>query len=167
MAKADYLFAYGNQLNFQLQLDLQDVTEADAEALAVFKHLLGDFQKGDLVLGGEKAVGFGWVKAKVTGLEWRAGQNDALTTKLFPEAALSAQGIWQALKLDGAAATQALGVASALTGAHPAEPPKATSRTAPLVGVAACCTSKPKSSALCTSPKAANPRMPPPCPMAR
>jgi hypothetical protein len=39
-AKQDYLFAYGDKLVFQLQIDWPDLAEADMEALALLAHLL-------------------------------------------------------------------------------------------------------------------------------
>jgi CRISPR/Cas system CSM-associated protein Csm3 (group 7 of RAMP superfamily) len=108
-AKHDYLFAYGNQLNFQLQLEMQDLTERELPALAVLLHLLEDFQQGDLALGGEKTAGFGWVKARVSEITWlTANPASPLTVKLFPDQPLAREGVWRRLTLTGAAATDGL-----------------------------------------------------------
>jgi CRISPR/Cas system CSM-associated protein Csm3 (group 7 of RAMP superfamily) len=105
-AKQDYLFAYGDQLNFRLQLDLMDMTRNDMEAFDLLAALLQDFQQGDIPLGGEKTSGFGWVQANIIGLTWLTG--GSLTQHLFGEAAPERAGIWQQLELDGAAAAGAL-----------------------------------------------------------
>ena len=62
-AKRDYLYAYGDKLAFQCQLDIQDIDENDLEAFSLLVHLLQDFEQGDIPIGGEKTSGFGWVKA--------------------------------------------------------------------------------------------------------
>ncbi len=99
-AKHDYLFAYGDQLNFQLQLELQDLTERDRPALAVLINLLKDFQQGDIVLGGEKTAGFGWVKARVSEITWlTADPANALLADLLPERPLARNGPWYQLTL--------------------------------------------------------------------
>ncbi|MCX6031240.1 MAG: RAMP superfamily CRISPR-associated protein [Chloroflexi bacterium] len=108
-AKHDYLFAYGDQLNFQLQLELQDLTERELPALAVLLHLLEDFKQGDVVLGGEKTAGFGWVKARVSEITWlTANPASPLTVKLFPDQPLPREGLWHRLTLTGAAAADGL-----------------------------------------------------------
>lgn len=107
-AKRDYLFAYGDHLRFQLRLDLQDVAEEDEEALALLAHLLQDFQKGDIPLGGEKTCGFGWVKAHVSRLTWLTAGANRIGEKLFGKQTLSQDGIWQRLDLEGDAAAGAL-----------------------------------------------------------
>jgi len=106
-AKRDYLFAYGNHLTFQMQIDLQDIGENDLEAFSLLVHLLQDFQRGDIPLGGEKTSGFGWVKASVTQLTWLTADPDGVGRKLFGERALTQDGIWQRLNLEGEAATAA------------------------------------------------------------
>ncbi len=99
-AKHDYLFAYGDQLNFQLQLELQDLTERDRPALAVLINLLKDFQQGDIVLGGEKTVGFGWVKARVSEITWlTADPANKLLADILPERPLTRVGPWHQLTL--------------------------------------------------------------------
>ena len=93
-AKHDYLFAYGDQLNFQLQLELQDLTERDLPTLAVLMHLLEDFQQGDVVLGGEKTAGFGWVKAQVSEITWlTASPANKVSARLFPDQPLERAGV--------------------------------------------------------------------------
>jgi CRISPR/Cas system CSM-associated protein Csm3 (group 7 of RAMP superfamily) len=108
-AKHDYLFAYGDQLNFRLQLELQDLTERDLPALAVLLRLLNDFQRGDIVLGGEKTTGFGWVKARVSEISWlTADPNGKLTAKLFGDRPLQRAGLWHRLTLQGEEAATGL-----------------------------------------------------------
>ena len=100
-AKADYLFAYGDNLSFQLRLDLQDITDQDVEAFSVLSHLIKDFHQGDIPLGGEKTNGMGWVQADVTELEWRSAQENGVGKKLFGDQGLEKSGIWHTLKLQG------------------------------------------------------------------
>ncbi len=108
-AKHDYLFAYGDQLTFQLQMEIQDLAEDELPALAVFLHLLEDFQQGDVVLGGEKTAGFGWVKAQVSEITWlTANPASPVTVKLFPDQPLPREGLWHRLTLTGAAAADGL-----------------------------------------------------------
>jgi len=114
-AKADFLYAYGDKLNFQLRLDLQDLQEKDLETFALLTHLLQDFQRGDIPIGGEKTCGFGWVKAAVSGLNWMATTANGVGKKLFGEQSLAQTGIWHTLNLDGEAATRALQPTNALT----------------------------------------------------
>ena len=127
-AKRDYLFAYGDHLTFRMQLDLQDVTEDDLEALTVLAHLLDDFRKGDIPIGGEKTSGFGWVQASVAGLTWRTTGSDAAGARLFGERELTPDGIWQRLDLEGAEAEEALRAITPLSPAKPQvaqKPPRA------------------------------------------
>jgi len=107
-AKRDYLFAYGDQLAFQLQVDVQDIEERDLEAISLLLNLLQDFQRGDIPLGGEKTSGFGWVKANVSKLTWLTANHDDVGEKLFGKQALSQDGIWQRLDLEGEAAANVL-----------------------------------------------------------
>jgi len=113
-AKRDYLFAYGDQLRFQLQLDVQDIGEQDLEAMTLLFHLLQDFQRGDIPLGGEKTSGFGWVKARVSKLTWLTTDPNGVGEKLFGERTLTQDGIWQRLDLEGEAAASALQMISPL-----------------------------------------------------
>ena len=113
-AKRDYLFAYGNQLAFQLEIDIQDIDEDDMEALSLLTHLIQDFQRGDIPLGGEKTSGFGWVKASITKLNWLTGDPAGVSQKLFGEQTLAQDGIWQRLELEGESATAALQAISPL-----------------------------------------------------
>jgi CRISPR/Cas system CSM-associated protein Csm3 (group 7 of RAMP superfamily) len=100
-AKADYLFAYGENLSFQLRLDLQDVAEQDREAFSLLSQLIQDFHQGEIPLGGEKTNGMGWVQAEVTALEWRSAQEDGVSKKLFGNRNLEKNGIWHTLQLQG------------------------------------------------------------------
>jgi len=103
-AKADYLFAYGPQLQFQMQLDLQDIGPRDQEAMLVFKHLINDYQNGDISLGGEKTVGFGWVQADIVQCTWLTGgsEEQEVHRMLFDRLPLSQAGHWKKLELSGA-----------------------------------------------------------------
>lgn len=130
-AKADYLYAYGDKLSFQLRLDLQDIHARDMEALSVFLYLLRDFQNGDIPLGGEKANGFGWVKAQITELEWRTASDEgqrSISRELFGEPSFVQDGIWQKLHLEGESAQTLFKTLDALTiekGKASQNPPKA------------------------------------------
>jgi len=127
-AKADYLFAYGSQLVFHIRLDLQDIDERDLEALAVLNHLLQDFQRGDIPLGGEKTAGFGWVQAEMAGLTWLNGDPNGISQELFGGQPLSQEGIWHKLTLEGDAAVAILQATPPLTTSGTkavAEPPRA------------------------------------------
>ncbi len=107
-AKSDYLFAYGEHLRFQLRLDMQDLTEDDLPALGIFFHLLQDFQRGDIVVGGEKTSGFGWVEARVDSLLWQTASQAGAHAALFGKRPLTPAGPWQRLELPGAEAAGAL-----------------------------------------------------------
>lgn len=107
-AKRDYLFAYGDQLLFHIRLDIQDIAEKDIEVVSLLFHLIEDFRKGDIPLGGEKANGYGWTEAEVSGLTWLTGDPKGLTQKLFGKKKLESAGIWQKLSLEGEAAAEAL-----------------------------------------------------------
>ncbi|MBN1995480.1 MAG: hypothetical protein JW953_22525 [Anaerolineae bacterium] len=109
-AKSDYLFAYGEQLVFQLRLDLQDIQLEDLESVSLLLHLLQDFQKGDIPLGGEKSSGFGWVQANVADLTWLTAGPDDVGQQLFGKQALTPAGVWQKLELKGQTAADALPV---------------------------------------------------------
>ncbi len=107
-AKRDYLFAYGTHLTFQLQLDLQDIHPRDQEAISLLTHLLHDFQRGDIPLGGEKTSGFGWVQATANSLTWLTADPAGVSEMLFGERFLVQDGLWQRLDLEGEAARDAL-----------------------------------------------------------
>ncbi len=107
-AKRDFLYAYGKELAFQCQIDIQDVRSSDLEAFSVFLHLLDDFRRGDIPLGGEKTSGFGWIKADLQQVEWLSAEQSDISQKLFPGQTMKPDGIWQSLVLDGDAALQAL-----------------------------------------------------------
>jgi len=110
-AKADYLFAYGKDLSFNLRLDIQDLSAKEMEVFSIFTHLLDDFSKGDIPLGGEKTCGFGWVKGRIDGLQWLTAtepEKDSVGKRLLGQRTLERSGIWHALSLDGDAAQNAL-----------------------------------------------------------
>ncbi len=98
-AKSDFLFAYGSQLAFHLRLDLQDVTQKDFKAVAVLIHLVHDFQRGDIPLGGEKTSGFGWVEAAINGTTWLTGGIDDEGVPLFSDVEFVQEGIWHKMEL--------------------------------------------------------------------
>ena len=126
-AKHDYLFAYGEQLVFQLQIDYQDIAEEDREALSLLVHLLQDFQRGDIPLGGEKTSGFGWVKTRIDEITWLTATPGGITQALFGDQALAQEGIWHRLVLKGEAAANGLQAAAPLTATRDAQrPPRAT-----------------------------------------
>ncbi len=125
-AKRDYLFAYGEKLVFQLQMDIQDIGEEDMEALSVLVHLLQDFEHGDIPLGGEKTSGFGCVKAKIAEISWLAASPNGITRKLFGDQALTQDGIWHRLTLKGQAAASGLQFIAPMTARQAAQtPPRA------------------------------------------
>jgi len=124
-AKRDYLFAYGDHLTFQLQLDMQDIGEEDLEAISLLAHLLQDFRRGDIPLGGEKTSGFGWVKGNVSRLTWLMGDPNGVGEKLFGKQTFTRDGLWQRLDLEGEAAAEALQVI------HPLVPEQEISPTPP------------------------------------
>ncbi len=125
-AKRDYLFAYGEQLVFQLQMDFQDIAEDDMGALSLLVHLLHDFQRGDIPLGGEKTSGFGWVRAQIDEVSWLTATPDGITQTLFGDRALIQDGIWHRLALKGEDAASGLQFILPLTAARDAQkPPKA------------------------------------------
>ncbi|CAK0754493.1 conserved hypothetical protein [Gammaproteobacteria bacterium] len=107
-AKQDYLFAYGEHLAFQWRLDIQDIAEHDLEIISLLAHLLNDFQRGDIPLGGNKSNGFGWVEAKITELEWLTANPTGVSKKLFGNQPLVQENIWHALRLKGKEASTAL-----------------------------------------------------------
>ena len=100
-AKSDYLYAYGRDLAFRLQLDLLDMTNADKEALTVLAHLLHDFQVGDVPLGGAKNSGMGWVQAGIEEIDWRTGNPGDIGSWLFQGVAPQRNGLWNQLRLTG------------------------------------------------------------------
>ncbi len=114
-AKSDYLFAYGEALKFHLRLDLQDLRPEDVPALQVFFHLLQDFQDGDIVIGGEKTSGFGWVKARIEALHWLTGSVEGVSRTLFGDHPLTTEDAWQSLQMKGEEAVAALTPRKALT----------------------------------------------------
>ncbi|QTA89146.1 type III-I CRISPR-associated gRAMP effector Cas7-11i [Desulfonema magnum] len=126
-SKRDYLYAYGDQLTFQIRMDIQDIEESDIEMISVLFHLLRDFQNGDIPLGGEKTNGFGWTEVEISKLTWLTAKDSAgITQKLFGKHALNQKGLWQALELEGESAADALQPLQALVPeAKTGAPPKA------------------------------------------
>ena len=126
-AKRDYLFAYGDKLNFRFQIDMLDLAEADQEALSLLAILLQDFQQGDIPIGGEKSSGFGWVQGQLAELTWLTGNAAGLGRKLFGEASLKPDGLWQRLQLAGEPALAALQKIAKITSTqtNPDTPPQA------------------------------------------
>ncbi len=108
-AKLDCLYAYGAKLAFRCRLDLQDLEKDDRESLDVLSHLLRDFQRGDVPLGGSKTNGMGWVQATITGLDWLTGAADGVHRLFFGDRPLTQDGLWRRLTLDGPAAAEVLG----------------------------------------------------------
>ena len=125
-AKHDYLFAYGTQLRFQLRMDWQDLAEADQEAFSFLLHLLQDFQRGEIPLGGEKTSGLGWVQAQVDRVTWRTADPAGLTAQLFAEQPLTPEGPWHCLDLQGEEAAKVLPVPAPLTAEREATHPPQT-----------------------------------------
>lgn len=108
-AKRDCLFAYGGHLRFRLRLDLIDIAPRDQEAVLVLRHLLRDFQAGDIPVGGQKTGGMGWAEAGVARLQWlTAGASDEMHGLLFGDRPLESAGIWQSLDLRDRDAADAL-----------------------------------------------------------
>ncbi len=107
-AKADYLYAYGDKLSFQMRIELQDLEQKDLQAVSLLAHLLLDFQKGDIPLGGDKTNGFGWVEARINELVWLADSKDVIGAKLLGKQEKAADGIWQKTTLSGKAAVAVL-----------------------------------------------------------
>lgn len=100
-AKHDYLYAYGSHLVFQLRMDLQDINSKDLEAVIVFFHLLQDFHRGDIPLGGDKGSGLGWVQANLAELEWLTGNPAGIGQRLIGDLTPIREESWYRLKLEG------------------------------------------------------------------
>jgi len=127
-AKQDFLYAYGKQLVFRLRLDIQNVEQGDLEALSVLAHLLQDFQRGDIPIGGEKSSGFGWVCGEIDEIEWLSATPTGITQTLFGAQELVRDGVWHRMVLKGEGAADALQFMEPLlsASASPAKPPRAT-----------------------------------------
>ncbi len=128
-AKADYLYAYGDDLIFRCKIEAHDMTSSDITALSLFSHLLEDFQCGDIVLGGEKTSGFGWIEANIDTLTWLTLDPNDVSKKLFEQPAYVKKGIWNALTLKGEEAAEALMTLNspfAGKAKKPAQPPRAS-----------------------------------------
>ncbi|HKZ56119.1 MAG TPA: RAMP superfamily CRISPR-associated protein [Thermodesulfovibrionales bacterium] len=110
-AKADFLYAYGNDLVFNMRIDLQDISKKDKEAVSLLSHLIQDFEGGDIPLGGEKTCGFGWVKGVITEINWLTTAPEGISESLFGKRQLERKGLWHCLNLkgnDGAASVREL-----------------------------------------------------------
>lgn len=107
-AKHDYLFAYGQQLKFHFKIDMQDIGKNDMEGLTILWHLIQDFQRGDIPLGGERSNGFGWVEAQVNKMTWLSSGKDDPLAERFGGASLAQRGLWKALELEGQKAAEAI-----------------------------------------------------------
>lgn len=94
--KRDYLYAYGADFKFHLQLDLQDLSPRDSAEFTLLLHLLRDFQNGDIPVGGQKTSGQGWVQAKPRLLEWRSlqGPKDQFGKQFFASGDYQRDGLW-------------------------------------------------------------------------
>lgn len=100
-AKADYLFAYGDKLAFNIRIDIQDINKRDLKVISLLSQLIQDFEKGDIPLGGEKSSGFGWVRGVVKEVSWLSTNPDGITHELFGKRELKKDGIWYRLNLKG------------------------------------------------------------------
>lgn len=107
-SKRDYLYAYGDDLLFKFRMDIQDVEEKDIEVLSFLFFMIQDFQRGDIPLGGEKANGYGWTQARVSGLKWLTAPAGGITHKLFRKADMTSGGLWQQMELEAEAAEDAV-----------------------------------------------------------
>lgn len=128
-AKQDFLYAYGSQLIFRFRLDIQNVEESDREALSILAHLLQDFQRGDIPVGGEKTSGFGWVCGTIDEFEWLSATTTGITQTLFGTQEMVRDGMWHRLTLQDEAAAQGLHhLLQPLGGnsSNPAQPPRAS-----------------------------------------
>jgi CRISPR/Cas system CSM-associated protein Csm3 (group 7 of RAMP superfamily) len=97
-AKCDYLFAYGQQLLFNMRVDIMDIVEKDQEVLSVLTYLFRDFQEGEISIGGEKTNGFGWVNANLNTVYWQTAQPSELVSKwlnLVLPKEMETDGPWQ------------------------------------------------------------------------
>ncbi len=126
-AKHDYLYAYGKALKFGARLDIQDIREGDPDMLSILFHLIDDYRRGDIPIGGEKTAGFGWTAGSVSRLQWLAGDPSGVGKTLFGDRPTKPSGPWRAIVLEGDEAESAL---------KPAEPiateGKGVSKTPPV-----------------------------------
>lgn len=102
-SKRDYLYAYGQDLSFNLQMDLQDVTPEIEAALDLFLHLIDDFRRGEIPIGGQKTSGFGWVQGEISGLEYRTLQQEDpfVRHKVLGGQDLEQSGLWWEKNVSG------------------------------------------------------------------
>lgn len=127
-AKADYLYAYGENLVFNCQFDLQDIDEKMIPALSLLNHLLTDFQAGNIPLGGEKTSGFGWLKAVIDQAIWRESSRETIGGQLFGQFDNMTEGVWQKAIWTGADLAKKLNNLPSLftnTERSPESPPRA------------------------------------------
>ncbi|MEM7532118.1 MAG: RAMP superfamily CRISPR-associated protein [Chloroflexota bacterium] len=100
-AKLAYLYAYGKDFKFQVRLDMQDINEDHYYEIQVLKHLLQDFQAGDIAIGGQKTSGMGWIQSTPESVEWLASDDNTMTPKLFSGKQPAAHGMWQRVRIEG------------------------------------------------------------------
>jgi len=114
-SKRDCLFAYGRNLEFQFQLDLQDIKDDDLPAISLLFHMIQDFRHGDIPIGGEKTSGFGWVQADIRQVQWMTAAGSAVHHRLFGDRPQTPSGIWQIMTLTDDAAAEAVSPTAGLT----------------------------------------------------
>ncbi len=102
--KRDYLYAYGDDIKFQLRMDIQDIRPSDMDAVTVFKHLVNDFRSGDIPIGGEKTSGFGWVESQLKSIEWLTTDVSDLSRSVVGDCKMTAEGVWNRYEAVGAEA---------------------------------------------------------------
>ncbi len=107
-SKRDYLFAYGNNFEFRFRIDIQDIQQTDLQAISVLIHLIQDFKRGDIPVGGSKTSGFGWVESSISRLTWLSTTASEVYQKIFGKVPLQKHGIWEKLELEGEEADQVL-----------------------------------------------------------
>lgn len=107
-SKRDYLYAYGDSFRFQLRIDLADIRDADMELIGILFHLIDDFRRGEVPIGGDKTAGFGWAEVDVDRISYRCADGDRVAGKLFGDAESSPDGIWRRIELTGDAAARAV-----------------------------------------------------------
>ncbi|WP_045221526.1 type III-I CRISPR-associated gRAMP effector Cas7-11i [Desulfonatronum thioautotrophicum] len=121
-AKFDYLYAYGPNLVFRMQLDLMDVNEGHEQALSFLAFLINDFKNGDVPLGGFKNSGMGWVEANIEEIQWLTGNPADIGRKIFSNHSMQQSGLWNQLVLQGSQADHAF---------QPTQPILSTNSTGP------------------------------------
>lgn len=100
-AKSDYLYAYGNDLKFNMRIDIQDLCDYDEELIGILLSIIHDFQNGDVPLGGDKTNGMGWIKAIPEKCTWYCSTGDqAIHKKYFSDKSLVKESFWNTIKLN-------------------------------------------------------------------